>query len=53
MHDVVYEVLDHVYNHEFKRSADFKRLYEQIHDNMIEYRFLNMAGITDHMNKKM
>ena len=45
IHDVSLEVLEFIYNNEFKKSEDFQVLYAQMQDNMIEYRFFTMAGM--------
>ena len=47
IHDLAFEVLDQVYNSEFKKSRDFQILYSQMQDNMIEYRFLTLAGMKE------
>ena len=38
-------MLELVYHAEFKKSNDFKKLYLQMQDNLIEYRFFTLAGM--------
>lgn len=45
LQDTAFDILDHVYVTDFKRSPDFQKLYKQMQDNMIEYRFLTLAGM--------
>ena len=45
LQDKAFEVLDLVYHLEFRQSSDFQKLYSQMQDNMIEYRFFTLAGM--------
>ena len=40
-----FQALDWVYKKEFKKSLHYRRLEQEINENMIEYRFFSLAGL--------
>jgi len=40
-----FQALDWVYKAEFKTSPEYKKLEQEMNENMIEYRFFSLAGL--------
>jgi len=40
-----FQALDWIYKAEFKKSIDYKKLVQEMNENMIEYRFFSLAGL--------
>jgi len=45
LYRISFQTLDLVYKDEFKKSAEFKKLMQEMHENLIEYRFFSLAGL--------
>ena len=45
-----FQALDWIYKADFKKSLDYKKLVQEMNENMIEYRFFSLAGLQQHKN---
>ena len=40
-----FQALDWIYKADFKKSREYKKLVQEMNENMIEYRFFSLAGL--------